>query len=138
MQRLYQAHGDLVSGDERESAEQLLEEASMSGVNQLEPLLRRDPDAFALRYRAERIIYDCLSDNVEAISSSDSGIATSAEIAKRVIDVGGQQCSKWVAAQLVGADGKLKPQDPMPLRAIWTAEGPKDDASMYGHATDQL
>ena len=138
VQRLYQAHGDLVSGDVRESSEQLLEQASEAGVVQLEPLLRRDPNAFALRYRAERIIYDCLSDNVEAISSSDSGMATSAEIAKRVLDVGGQQCSKWVASQLIGPDGKLKTQDPMPLRVIWTAEGAKDDPSMYGHASDQL
>jgi hypothetical protein len=138
VQRLYQAHGDLVSGDVRESAEQLLEQASAAGVAQLEPLLRRDPDAFALRYRAERIIYDCLSDNVEAISASDSGMASAAEISKRVLDVGQEQCSKWVGAQLIGPDGKLKPQDPMPLRVIWTAEGPKDDPSMYGHASDQL
>jgi hypothetical protein len=138
VQRLYQAHGDLVSGDVRESAEQLLDQASASGVAQVEPLLRRDPDAFALRYRAERIVFDCLSDNVEAISASDSGMATSAEIAKRVLDVGQQQCSKWVATQLIGPDGRLKPQDPMPLRVLWTADGPKDDPSMYGHATDQL
>ena len=138
VQRLYQAHGDLVSGDVRESSEQLLEQASEAGVTQLDPLLRRDPNAFALRYRAERIIYDCLSDNVEAISSSDSGMATSAEIAKRVLDVGEQQCSKWVASQLIGPDGKLKSQDPMPLRVIWTADGAKDDPSMYGHASDQL
>ena len=138
VQRLYQTHGDLVNGDVRESAEQLLSEASTAGVAPLEPLLRRDPNAFALRYRAQRIIYDCLSDNVEAISSSESGMATAAEIAKRVADVGQQQCSKWVDAQLKGPDGKLKPQDPLPLRVIWTAEGPKDDASMYGRASDQL
>ncbi len=138
VQRLYQTHGDLVSGDVRESAEQLLSQASSSGVASLEPLLRRDPNAFALRYRAQRIIYDCLSDNVEAITSSESGMATSAEIAKRVLDVDHDQCAKWVAAQLIGPDGKLKAQDPMPLRVIWTAEGPKDDPSMYGRASDQL
>jgi hypothetical protein len=138
VQRLYQTHGDLVSGDVRESAEQLLSQASSSGVAPLEPLLRRDPNAFALRYRAQRIIFDCLSDNVEAISSSESGMATSAEIAKRVLDVDHDQCAKWVAAQLIGPDGKLKAQDPMPLRVIWTAEGPKDDPSMYGRASDQL
>jgi hypothetical protein len=138
VQRLYQTHGDLVNGEVRESAEQLLSDASASGVAPLEPLLRRDPNAFALRYRAERIIYDCLSDNVEAISSSESGMASSAEISKGVADVTQQQCSKWVAEQLIGPDGKIKPQDPLPLRVIWTAEGPKDDPSMYGRATDQL
>ena len=138
VQRLYQTHGDLVNGEVRESAEQLLSDASTSGVAPLEPLLRRDPNAFALRYRAERIIYDCLSDNVEAISSSESGMANSAEISKGVADVTQQQCAKWVSAQLIGADGKIKPQDPMPLRVIWTADGAKDDPSMYGRATDQL
>jgi hypothetical protein len=55
-----------------------------------------------------------------------------------VLDVTQQQCAKWASEQLIGADGKVKAQDPMPLRVIWTAEGPKDDASMYGRATDQL
>lgn len=138
VQRLYQTHGDLVSGEVRESAEQLLAQASAVGVAKVEALLWRDPNAFALRYRAERIIYDCLSDNIEAISSSDSGIATSAEINKRVLDIDRSQCVKWVSTQLIGPDGKVKDQDPMPLRALWTSDGPKDDASMYGRASDQL
>jgi hypothetical protein len=138
VERLYQTHGDLVNGEVRESAEQLLADAAASGVATLEPSLRRDQNAFALRYRAQRIIYDCLSDNVEAISSNESGMATPAEISKGVLDVTQQQCAKWASGQLIGADGKVKAQDPMPLRVIWTAEGPKDDASMYGRATDQL
>ncbi len=138
VQRLYQTHGDLVNGEVRESAEQLLSEASGAGVAQLEPYLRRDPNAFALRYRAQRIIYDCLSDNIEAISSTESGMASSAEISKGVADVTKQQCIKWVEAQLIGPDNKIKPQDPLPLRVIFTADGAKDDPSMYGRATDQL
>jgi hypothetical protein len=138
VERLYQTHGDLVNGEVRESAEQLLADAAASGVATLEPSLRRDQNAFALRYRAQRIIYDCLSDNVEAISSNESGMATPAEISKGVLDVTQQQCAKWASGQLLGADGKVKAQDPMPLRVIWTAEGPKDDPSMYGRATDQL
>ena len=138
VERLYQTHGDLVNGEVRESAEQLLADAASSGLTQIEPKLRRDQNAFALRYRAQRIIYDCLSDNIESISSSESGMATPAEISKGVLDVTQQQCAKWVSAQLIGADDKVKPQDPVPLRVIWNAEGPKDDASMYGRATDQL
>jgi hypothetical protein len=138
VERLYQTHGDLVNGEVRESAEQLLADAAASGVEPLEPSLRRDPNAFALRYRAQRIIYDCLSDNVEAISSSESGMATPAEISKGVRDVTKEQCAKWVSAQLIGEDNKVKPQEPLPLRVIWSAEGPKDDPSMYGRATDQL
>jgi hypothetical protein len=138
LQRLYQAHGDLVSGDVRESAEQLLEQAAAAGVTRLEPLLRRDANAFALRYRAQRIVYDCLSDNIDAISSSDTGMVSSAEISQRLLEIAKDQCGKWVDSQLISPDDKLKPQDPMPLRVIWTAEGPKEDASMYGRATDDL
>jgi len=137
LQRLYQTHGDLVNGDVRENAEQLLTEASAAGVAPLDPSLRRDPNAFALRYRAERIIYDCLTDNVEAMTSTESGLAPSAEMNKHVLDVTNQQCAKWVSAQLIEADGKVKPQEPMPLRVIWSAKGPNDDdPSMYGRATD--
>ena len=122
----------------REDAERLLLEASTAGVAAVDAVLRRDPDAFALRYRAQRIIFDCLSEYVEAISSSDAGMATPAEIEKHVLDVNQQQCAKWVAGQLQEPDGKLKPQFPLPLRVIWSAQGPKDDPSMYGHASDQL
>ena len=125
VERLYQTHGDLVNGEVRESAEQLLANAASSGAASLEPSLRRDPNAYALRYRAQRIIYDCLSDNVEAISSSESGMATPAEISKAVLDVTRTECAKWVSGQLVGGDGKVKSQEPMPLRVIWTAEGPR-------------
>jgi hypothetical protein len=137
LQRLYQTHGDLVNGDVRENAEQLLTEASAAGVAPLDPSLRRDPNAFALRYRAERIIYDCLTDNVEAMTSTESGLAPSAEMNKHVLDVTNEQCAKWASAQLIDADGKVKPQEPMPLRVIWSAKGPNDDdPSMYGRATD--
>jgi len=138
LQRLYQTHGDLVNGDVRESAEQLLAEASNAGVAPLDPSLRRDPNAFALRYRAERIIYDCLTDNVEAMTSSESGMAASGEISKRVLDVTKDQCVNWASAQLIETDGKVKPQEPMPLRVVWSEKGPNDDdPSMYGRATDQ-
>ena len=135
VQRLYQAHGDL-KDNVREDTEQFLLEASTTATA-FDPLFRRDQDSYALRYRAQRIIFDCLSDNVDTITSSNSGMASTAEIEKRLLDVDKQQCSKWVASQMVGPDGKqLKPQDPMPLRVIWSADGPKDDPSMYGHASD--
>ena len=139
VERLYQTHGDLVSGEVRESAEQLLADAANTGLGKLDGSLRQDPNAYALRYRAQRIIYDCLSDNIETITSSESGMATPAEIRKGVLGITEEQCSKWVAKQMLGPDGKaVTPQEPLPLRVIWNAEGPKDDPSMYGHATDQL
>jgi hypothetical protein len=137
LQRLYQTHGD-VSADVRERTEQLLEKAASAGVAPFEPLMQRDPNSYALRYRGERIVYDCLTDSVEAISSGDSGMATEAEIEQRIVDANRDECSKWVAKQLVGGDGVLKTQDPMPLRVIWSAEGPRTDPSMFSRAPDEL
>jgi len=136
LQRLYQTHGD-VSADVRERTEQLLEKASAAGVAPFEPLLQRDPNSYALRYRGERIVYDCLTDNVEAISSGESGMATEAEIEQRILDSNRDECSKWVAKQLVGSDGVLKTQEPMPLRVIWSADGPRTDPSMFSRAPDE-
>jgi hypothetical protein len=99
VQRLYQTHGDLVNGEVRESAEQLLAEASASALDKdaLEPLLRRDPNAFALRYRAQRIVYDCLTEGVDETTSNESGMGNLAEIRNGPLSVAS------VAA--AGADG---------------------------------
>jgi hypothetical protein len=153
VQRLYQTHGDLVNGEIRESAEQLLAEAYASALDKdaLEPLLRRDPNAFALRYRAQRIVYDCLTDGVDETTSNESGMGNLAEIRNGMLKLAETECANWVSKQLTKAgdkdlddkiakgepqDRKITPQDPMPLRVIWTTKGPTDDASMYGRATD--
>ena len=104
LQRLYQTHGD-VSTDVRERTEQLLAKAAAAGVAPFEALMQRDPNSYALRYRGERIVYDCPTENLETISSGEE-----AEIEQRIQDANRDQCSKWVAKQLVGSDGVLKPQ----------------------------
>lgn len=138
VQRVYQTHGDLVSSDVREGAERLLMKASTAGSAQFDGLVRRDDNAFALRYRIQRIIFDCLSENVEAVTSSETGIATPSEIEQRILDVANDSCLTWVNNQVKADDGKLKPQEPMPLRVIWSEAGPKDDPSMYGRASGLL
>ena len=131
LQRLYQTHGD-VSTDVRERTEQLLARAAAAGVAPFEALMQRDPNSYALRYRGERIVYDCLTENLDAISSGEE-----AEIEHRIQDANRDECSKWVAKQLVGSDGVLKAQEPMPLRVIWSADGPRTDPSMFSRAPDE-
>jgi hypothetical protein len=131
LQRLYQTHGD-VSADVRERTEELLEKAAAAGVAPFEALMQRDPNSYALRYRGERIVYDCLTENLDAISSGEE-----AEIEQRIQDANRDECSKWVAKQLVGSDGVLKAQEPMPLRVIWSADGPRSDPSMFSRAPDE-
>jgi hypothetical protein len=137
VQRLYQARGDLVKGDVREDTEELLLKASSDGVSHFQDKFARADHPYTLIYRAQRIIFDCLSDNVESITASGAGMASTAEIEKRLLNADKNQCQKWVSNQMMGPDGGLKQQEPLPLRVIWTSEGPKDDPSMYGHASDQ-
>lgn len=137
MQRLYQARGDLVKGDVREDTEELLQKASSEGVAHFQYVFSRADHPYTLIYRTQRIIFDCLSDNVDQIAGSGSGNSSIAAIEARLIEVERKQCTKWVLNQMLGVDGGVKAQVPLPLRVIWTADGPKEDPSMYGHASDQ-
>jgi hypothetical protein len=135
MQRLYQTHGSLVNDDLRESAGNMLTRASMTAVGRYETAMRRDANGYALRYRAQRIVFDCLSENVERLTSSETKIKTVGEIEAKVLDASKSHCTQWLEYQFGSEGGDLKPQKPMPIRVIWSATGPKDDPSMYGRAT---
>jgi hypothetical protein len=135
LQRLYQTHGGLVDDQLREVADRMLTKASTAATAKFEAAMRRDPDGFALRYRAQRVVLDCLSQNVEKITSSETGIATIEEIEQKINQTASTDCSQWLDAQFGTDKDKLAPQKPMPLRAVWSATGPRDDPSMYGRAT---
>jgi hypothetical protein len=135
MQRLYQTHGALVDSDLRESAGNMLYKASMAAVGRYETAMRRDASGYALRYRAQRIVFDCLSENIEKLTSSETKIATVGEIEHRISDASSSLCEAWLENQFGSEKGDLKPQKPMPVRVIWSATGPKDDPSMYGRVT---
>ncbi len=135
MQRLYQAHGALVDSELRESADNMLYKASLSAVARYEAAMRRDPNGYALRYRAQRIVFDCLSENAEQLTSSEAKRATLGEIEYRIANASTSICTEWLEYQFGSEKGELKPQKPMPVRVIWSAEGPKDDPSMYGRVT---
>ena len=138
VQRLYQTHGGLVDDQLREVADRMLTKASNTAMSKFDANIRRDENGFTLRYRAQRIVLDCLSDNVERISSSETGIATIGEIEQKIADTASKTCTQWLDNQY-GKDGsKLAAQKPMPLRVIWSASGPKDDPSMYGRAGGAL
>ena len=138
VQRLYQTHGGHVKDQLREDATDMIARTANAAVGKFESALRQNENGYALRYRADRIVYDCLSDNVEKISSSETDIAERGEIAQRIGDTAKKECISWVENQF-GTDSRaLKPQTPMPLRVVWSATGPKDDPSMYGQAASEL
>jgi hypothetical protein len=134
VQRLYQTHGGLVDDQLRELADGMIIKASNAAIGKFEGVMRRDENGFALRYRAQRIVFDCLSENVERITSSETGIATIGEIKQKIEKTTLTECASWLDSQFGTQARGLNPQVPMPLRVIWSAAGPKDDPSMYSRA----
>lgn len=135
MQRLYQTHGALVDGELRETADRMITRASLGTVNRYETAMRRDPNGYALRYRAQRIIFDCLSENAEKITSSETGILTNGEIQQKIANTSNTVCGPWLDSQFGSERGELRAQKPMPIRVIWSENGPKEDPSMYSRST---
>jgi len=135
-QRLFQTHGGLVNDQLREATDDMIMHASNNAIGKFEAGLRQDANGFALRYRAQRIVFDCLSENVEKISSSETGIATTGEIQQKIETTGKTACVAWLDHQFGGDTRSLVSQKPMPQRVVWSESGPKDDPSMYGRATD--
>jgi hypothetical protein len=133
-QRLYQTHGGLVDDQLRELADGMIIKASNAAIGKFEGAMRRDDNGFAMRYRAQRIVFDCLSENVERITSSETGIATIGEIKQKIERTATTECASWLENQFGTQARGLNPQIPMPLRVIWSAAGPKDDPSMYSRA----
>jgi hypothetical protein len=131
VQSLYQAHGDMVVGEVRESVERMLMRRASNVGGEFNAMIQRDPRAYALNYRKERIVFDCLSENIVKVSSSVQGVATPAEIDKRIGDFAANECKDWLRHQFVSDDKKLPDQQPVPLRTVWTKTGPLDDPSMY-------
>jgi hypothetical protein len=134
VQRLYQTHGGLVDDQLREVADGMIIKASNSAIGKFEGAMRRDDNGFAMRYRAQRIVFDCLSENVERITSSETGIATIGEIKQKIESTTQTECASWLENQFGTQARGLNSQEPMPLRVIWSATGPKDDPSMYSRA----
>jgi hypothetical protein len=168
LQRLYQAHGsdldvrtrediDRIIARLRENIDDVITAASNAAIAKFDAPMRRDENSFALRYRAQRIVFDCFSENVERISSLDAGMLEPDDIAKEIMKAAVTTCVPWLEAQFGTERDKVKPQKPMPLRVIWMARpsecpkrpgakdsestdcpGPKDDPSMYGRASGSL
>jgi hypothetical protein len=138
VQLLYQSHGDSALGAVRENIERSMARAAARVSGDFDSLIRRDARAYALNYRKQRIVFDCLSENIVKVTNAVQGIASTDEIDKRIGDLAGAECKAWVASQFLTGDKKLQPQQPVPLRAVWTKNGPADDPSMYSRPSSAL
>ena len=127
--RLYQTHGALVTDELKESISGILLRAAVAAVRPYEAAMRRsgrDGDGYMLRYRAQRVVYNCLAENIEKLTSSETKIRTVGEIEHRIMAASRAECGQWLENQLGAANGELKPQRPMPVRVLWSAEGPRE------------
>jgi len=131
VQRLYQTHGSLVDNQLREGAEPMIFKAANAAIGPFEVAMRQDANSYALHYRAERIVYDCLSENIESITSSENGVAEVGEVEQKISGTVAQECAAWLERQFGTRRDAVLPQKPMPLRVVWSATGPKDDPTMY-------
>ena len=138
VQRLYQTHGAHAKEGLREDVNDMIMQAANAAMSKYEAAFRQNDNGYALRYRGKRIVFDCLSDNVDKISSSETDIAEKGEIAQRVNGTSTTECATWLQNQFGTDIHAIKPQKPVPLRVVWSGAGPRDDPSMYGQTTNEL
>lgn len=154
VEKLYQkSSAKISSAGVREDVEIDLNAAARQLAEDYERIWQRDDNVFALRYRAQRIVFDCLaSDDHVALISKDVGAQDGAMpprdvLRERIGVTVRSQCAQWLDAQFVEgrqtADGqalsgtrsaldnrsRLVPQRPVSLRAVWTASGAVEDLS---------
>jgi hypothetical protein len=133
IQRLYQATAGRVDDRTRDIADTLVRRGSSATLARYDGFLSSDDNSYAYHYRAQRIVYDCLSENVERISKGESRVATAEEMELRIKKTSAGECEPWLANQFgaLGPGSRVKTQPPVPMRVVWSASGPIDDPSMY-------
>jgi hypothetical protein len=157
MQRLYQTHGKIVKDNDKvasagkgvpaakddddddpddvmESADGIISRAALGVIRPYETAMRRSDNAYVYRYRAQRIIFDCLSEQIVQTTSSDTGRAEKSVIERKITEASEKICSNWLVAQFGKPTGQLDAQQPYPLRAVWSQGKLKDNPSMYNNA----
>jgi hypothetical protein len=133
IERLYQTHGAL-ENRLRETADTMIMRGALRVIRPYETAMRRSENGYAERYRAQRIVFDCLSENVAKVSSAEVGIATNGEIEENIAAMSIGRCKTWLDNAFGTDPDNLQPQSPKPMRAVWSEKGPKENPSMYNSA----
>jgi hypothetical protein len=137
---LFELHGPAANSDLRAGVEDMPPTASKTAFADYEERFVRSEYGVMMRYRAERILVDCLSANIEEITTVN-GHATTKDKMINKTELSRGECRNWVV-NVIGDpkqnDPKTEEQvlNPLPERAVWIAPGvPKTDAWMLGRAT---
>ena len=137
IQRLYQTTSGRVDARTLEIADTLVRRGASPTLKNYNLLLSKDDNVYANLYRAQRIVYDCLASNMEAIAKNEPPTtpptAEAIEHRIRTISLDKEGCDAWLANQFGKPDAKaaVKPQKPYPMRVVWAKDGPIDDPTMY-------
>jgi hypothetical protein len=134
--RLYEAQEGADFTELRDKVEVILSRATRDAVAQAERDLQREDMAHAIRYRINRVVYDCLSEKVDRIATVDGKPATPAQMQGAVLSLANGECSVWVK-NLRDADNKWN-TTPLPARAEWQDGLPVDDPSLYMQTSTKL
>ena len=139
---LYELYGPLEHDNLRAGVEEMLLGANRSAFADYEERFVRSEYGVILRYRAERILNDCLTSNIEEIVSKKDGQQLTKELmVDRVEELSRGECRNWVVNALGDPKETASNEDekvlkPLPVRAVWVSPGvPRTDASMFGRAS---
>jgi hypothetical protein len=139
---LYELYGPLENDNLRAGVEEMLLGANHSAFADYEERFVRSEYGVILRYRAERILNDCLTSNIEDIVSKKGEPLTKELMIDRVEELARGECRNWVVNALGDPKKPTSKEDdekalkPLPVRAVWVSPGkPRTDASMFGRAS---
>jgi hypothetical protein len=134
MQRLYQTHWATVKKEVLENADYVITRASLVALTPYEKGLQQEDKAtYAYRYRAQRIVFDCLSENIEQIAGGGTTEAVPLDqVRATVMQASSGICAKWLKVEFGSSERKVKPQQPVPMRTVWTSQLIKEDERESG------
>jgi len=134
MQRLYQTHWAAVKKEVLENADYIITKASLVALSPYEVGLQKEDKAgYAYRYRGQRIVFDCLSENIEQIAGGGTTEAVPLDqVRATVMDTSGGICAKWLKVEFGASEKKIREQQPVPMRTVWTGQLIKDDEKDSG------
>jgi hypothetical protein len=141
---LFELRGPSANNDLHSGVEAMLLAASKSAVSDYAERFIRSEYGVVLRYRAERVLDDCLAANLDEITLSGKQEATREQMSKKANDLVRGECRNWVMNAIgdpkqIDSKEDRKMLKPLPERAVWIAPGvPKTDASMFGRITNNL
>jgi hypothetical protein len=141
---LFELHGPLDTENLRAGVEEMLLTANRAAFAAYEERFVRSEYGVILRYRAERILNDCLTSNIEEIVAKKDKPLTKERMIDKVEELARGECRNWVVNALGDPKETTGKEDekalkPLPVRAVWMAPGvAKTDASMFGRASGSL